>query len=271
MPKRLIVYVAFILAVTGGFLYVFAPEVLPWRTAQRPSAHERLLQRAESGDAKAQHRLGIMYYNGQDGVEQSYEKAAEWYQKAIETDPDFPDAYNSLGGCYLDGEGVPKNQKKALELYKKAAELGNAHAPFNIGLIYEQGLGVETDNEEALRWYELASERGLPEGSHNAGLAYIRGIVVPRDIKKSLKFLRRAAEKNFALSQQQLGHMYLNGDGVEKDLIEAGRWYQMAADNGSEEDQGYLQERSIARKILTCLPVYWLPVQAIPRRCIMWQ
>ncbi|TVQ83735.1 MAG: sel1 repeat family protein [Micavibrio sp.] len=238
MPKRLIVYVAFILAVTGGFFYVFAPEVLPWRTEVALSAHERLLQRAESGDAKAQHRLGIMYQNGR-GVPQSYEEAAKWYRKAAEQG--LPDAVNSLASRYLKGEGVPKDQQKALALYKKASELGDMDAPFNIGIIYAQGFGVETDNEEALRWYKLASKRGHVAANHNAGIFYRDGTGVPQDIEKALQFFRQAAEKNFVSSQRQLGHMYINGDGVEKDLIEAGRWYQMAADNGSEKDRDYLQ------------------------------
>jgi len=238
MPKRLIVYVAFILAVTGGFFYVFAPEVLPWRTEVALSAHERLLQLAESGDAKAQHRLGIMYQNGR-GVPQSYEEAAKWYRKAAEQG--LPDAMNSLASRYLKGGGVPKDQQKALALYKKASELGDIDAPFNIGIIYAQGFGVETDNEEALRWYKLASKRGHVAANHNAGIFYRDGTGTPQDIEKALQFFRQAAEKNFISSQRQLGHMYINGDGVEKDLIEAGRWYQMAADNGSEKDRDYLQ------------------------------
>ena len=44
-------------------------------------AFEMLEPLAESGDAKAQNMLGLIYEK-EDGIGQDYEKAIEWYQKA---------------------------------------------------------------------------------------------------------------------------------------------------------------------------------------------
>ncbi|TCC99445.1 tetratricopeptide repeat protein [Pedobacter hiemivivus] len=46
-----------------------------------------------------------------------------WYHKAIEAG--HPEAYNNLAYIYEIGEGVEKNNNKALEFYKKSAELGS--------------------------------------------------------------------------------------------------------------------------------------------------
>lgn len=46
-----------------------------------------------------------------------------WYHKAIESG--HPEAYNNLASIYEIGEGLQRDYNKALELYKKSAELGS--------------------------------------------------------------------------------------------------------------------------------------------------
>ena len=52
---------------------------------------------------------------------------------------------NWIGIYYGDGIGVPANQEKQNEYYKKAAELGDSYAMNNIGHSYENGEGVAED------------------------------------------------------------------------------------------------------------------------------
>ncbi len=65
---------------------------------------------ANSGRAEAQHTLAQLYFNG-NGVEQSYEKALEWFSKAAEQG--HTDSQNSLGMMYANGIGVDINCDKA--------------------------------------------------------------------------------------------------------------------------------------------------------------
>lgn len=44
-----------------------------------------------------------------------------------------------LGILYDDGLGVKRNDAEAVKWYKKAAELGNADAITNLGIMYENG------------------------------------------------------------------------------------------------------------------------------------
>ena len=47
----------------------------------------------------------------------------------------------SLAGAYLQGPGVEKNESKAVELYKFAANGGNPNAQLNLGSLYRFGKG----------------------------------------------------------------------------------------------------------------------------------
>jgi TPR repeat protein len=73
---------------------------------------------AEQGYVKAQSRLGRCYEDGSLGV-QDYEKAAAWYEKAVARG-DTGCMY-WLGTCYREGRGVPKNEAKARDLFRRAA------------------------------------------------------------------------------------------------------------------------------------------------------
>src|SRR5437879_2992662 len=59
--------------------------------------------KAETGDARAQFRLGFCYANGQ-GVEKDSAEAVKWFRKAADQN-DAP-AQSFLGFCYSNGEGV---------------------------------------------------------------------------------------------------------------------------------------------------------------------
>jgi hypothetical protein len=52
---------------------------------------------AETGDAAAQNRLGLIYQNG-EGVPQNDAEAVRWYLKAAEQG--YADAQNNLGLMY---------------------------------------------------------------------------------------------------------------------------------------------------------------------------
>ena len=52
-----------------------------------------------------------------------------------------------------DGTGVEKDEQKAVEWYKKAAEQGYANAQSNLGWCYESGIGVGKDEQKAVEWY----------------------------------------------------------------------------------------------------------------------
>ncbi len=74
-------------------------------------------------------------------------------------------AYNNLATLYMEGQGVPKDQRKAFELFKKAAELGDARAQVNVGVMYAWGEGIVHDKMKAHENFKKALQVGQSEAS----------------------------------------------------------------------------------------------------------
>jgi len=60
---------------------------------------------ADQGYTEVQHKLGVLYEEGQ-GVPQDYAEAAKWYRKAADQGDAF--AQYNLGVMYATGDGVPQ-------------------------------------------------------------------------------------------------------------------------------------------------------------------
>jgi hypothetical protein len=153
---------------------------------------------AEQGDAKAESKLGTMYYRG-EGVPQDYAEALRWYNKAA--DQGDAKAQYGIGYMYYEGQGMPQDYAEALRWYRRAADRGDVHAQQAIGSVYYFGRGLPQDRTEAARWYRLAADKGMGK------------------------------------AQYDLGYMYYYGQGISQDRTEAERWYQKAADQGDESAQ----------------------------------
>ena len=97
---------------------------------------------SQQGDVDAMFDLGVMYEHGQ-GVEQSYERAREYYKQAAHLG--YAKAQNNLGVLYADGCGVAQSHLTAAALYEQAAQQGNTGAMNNLGIMYANGQGVERD------------------------------------------------------------------------------------------------------------------------------
>ena len=65
-----------------------------------------------------------------------------------------------LGLQYLNGSGLQKNPKEAMEHFLNAANQGYARAQYFMGWCYENGEGVRRNRAEALGWYRLAAAQG---------------------------------------------------------------------------------------------------------------
>ncbi len=74
--------------------------------------------------------------------------AAPCFAETVVIDPTSTtkaDDANSMANVYRLGMGVPKDMKKAFELYQVAAELGNADAQIDLGDMYYYGRGNHSE------------------------------------------------------------------------------------------------------------------------------
>ena len=86
---------------------------------------------------------------------------AEQYDKAVPklqaaADKGHKKAQYRLGRCYDKGDGVKEDDKKAFDLYLKAARQDYAKAQYQLGRCYLKGKGVAANADEAKKWFKRA-------------------------------------------------------------------------------------------------------------------
>ncbi len=99
-------------------------------------------------------------------------------------------AQGYLGLMYLEGQGVPRNDKIAFKWFKAAAERENAQAQHNLGWMYEEGRGVTRDDQSAVKWYMRAAALDLVKSQHNLAVMYENGRGVTKDNETAVKWFK---------------------------------------------------------------------------------
>ncbi len=88
------------------------------QTAPQKPYRERLLERAQKGDAEAQFELGKNYETGRIGLPKDLSQARHWYRQAA--DQGEPFAAFSLAVLFNFGKGVPRDYVQAYIWYERA-------------------------------------------------------------------------------------------------------------------------------------------------------
>jgi hypothetical protein len=93
-----------------------------------------------------------------------------------------------------DWDGSPKDDRKAVNWYRYAADRGSANAMVNFGLMYRRGWGgLPRDDVEAARWYRKAADAGSAIGMNNLGFLYENGIGgFPKSEEEAIAWYKRA-------------------------------------------------------------------------------
>ena len=65
-----------------------------------------------------------------------------------------------LVSCTIISPGVEQSYERAFEYYEQAARLGSDKAQNNLGILYYNGQGIETDLKKAKEWLAKAAAQG---------------------------------------------------------------------------------------------------------------
>ena len=131
---------------------------------------------------------------------------------------DDPIAIYNLGSDYRDGtNGFPQDYTKALDLFRRSGELGNAAAYNNIGTAYYYGEGAEIDKKKGIYYYELAAIGGDTYARHNLGEMEEN----PDNIERASKHHMIAANDGDNDSLKKIQLFYSNGHATKDDYIKA--------------------------------------------------
>jgi Tfp pilus assembly protein PilF len=147
--------------------------------------------------------LGVQFYE-----QRNYSKAIQSYQKVIQLDPSYVEAYNNLGITYQELGDLDK----AFEAYQKSVEI-NPHYEKgynNLGILYY----LQGRNEEAIESFEkaLAINSNSTESHINLGVLFKKQGQLEKAIGSYQNALRinpllREVHYNIALLYEQSGHM----------------------------------------------------------------
>jgi TPR repeat protein len=119
-----------------------------------------------------------------EGLEDLHKSAAE----------NNPGAQTELGMAYLFGRyGLAKDVAAGEKMCRRAADQRDAMGAYCLGGLYLAGMGVPKDDAQAVKWYDLAARLGLAEAQTDLGLMYASGRGVPKDREAALKLLALAA------------------------------------------------------------------------------
>jgi TPR repeat protein len=135
--------------------------------SQKNAADKVLQQRANANNAS---NPDVLLNKGFDAYKlKNYEVARQLWEEAANSDIIIPNkfrAMDELGNMYFRGEGVAKDDAKALDWYTKGGKgepnkaLGNLNAAKSAGTLYENGYGAPQDFTKALEWYKTAKQLG---------------------------------------------------------------------------------------------------------------
>lgn len=114
----------------------------------------------------------------------------------------------ALGELLLRGDGLPRDDVRALALLEKSARAGHGPAAFRLGFLLSRGEnGAARDPARATAYFRAAAAAGEPEAFFNLGAAHANGRGVKRDYAEALAWLtvakRRGADNGTEASLRQ--------------------------------------------------------------------
>ena len=146
-----------------------------------------------------------------------------------------PVAMWHLATKYWDGSrfGLEKDVTRAVELYERAAELGEKKAHYNLGVLYDEGIEVAKDMAKAFRHYEIAAMCGDSFARHNLGSMETKS----GNYDLALQHYMIAANLGQEISLDAVKGFLIAGLATNDDYAGALRGYQNAIEEMSSPDR----------------------------------
>ena len=122
-------------------------------------AFELFSRAAGQGDPEAMFELGKLYEKG-IGTQQDFARAIDLYRKSA--DLGFADAINDLGFLYYQGaSGLKRDPQKGIDLFLKAADLRHPQAMYNVAALIDDGVVAGKTPDDAARYLYAALRSGV--------------------------------------------------------------------------------------------------------------
>ena len=228
------------------------------------------------GQPYASYIVAQMYSKG-EYVSQSEEIAQGFYKDALSgflelesKDQADDNLYYKLGSMFKKGLGTDIDMDKAIDYFKRSAEMNNKNGLYEYGKALSLGEHIPQDIKKAVQLLEKAIKLENINAKRFLALEYISGEHLEQDIEKGLAILTECADSGDAYACYKLGKIYFKGEIVLKDLDKAEKYLLSAKDNEFTQyalGKLYLQnEKYDIQKAVDCFEKsadtnYWLSYQ----------
>ena len=191
---------------------------------------------ADGGLSRAAYRIAYMYDTGQCYVDQDLEKAVSWYKRAAEMGN--ADAAYQLSGILFMKDTKWFDMKTGQKYLQQAADGGCPDGEHQMGLMYAYGAnGFKRDPEKATKYLVAAAEHGVQQAQVDYANMCFEGQLLPRNMDEAAKWFKVAAEGFNGTAMYALGCMYANGYSFAEDDKKAAEWFTSAAEGGEPNAQ----------------------------------
>ena len=167
---------------------------------------------ASQGQPYASYAAAQMYSKG-EYVAENKETAQRYYKAALSgflelesKDQADDNLFYKIGVMYKNGLGTEADISKAIDYFKRSAEMNNKNGLYEYGKALIQGNHIEADLEKGLECVEKAMKLKNSNAKRFLALEYISGECFPQDIEKGIAMLTECADEgdNFASFRSDL-------------------------------------------------------------------
>ena len=189
------------------------------------------------GQPYASYAVAQMYSKG-EYVSQGGETAQRYYKAALSgflelesMEQADDNLYYKLGFMFKKGLGTDIDMDRAIDYFKRSAEMNNKNGLYEYGKALLLGEHIPQDKEKAVKLLEKAIKLENINAKRFFALELISGEHLDQDIDKGLAMLTECADSRDAYACYKLGKIYFKGDIVLQDLDKSEKYLLSAEDN----------------------------------------
>ena len=195
-------------------------------------------QRASSqGQPYAAYSIAQMYRYGEyvtkdnDTAQRYYQQALSGFLKIENNDMANDDLFYKLGQMFKLGLGTDSDVTKAIEYFRRSAEMNNKNGLFEYGKALLIGEHIPQNTDSAVKLLEKAVKLKNSNAKRFLALEYISGEHLEQDIEKGIALLTECADSGDVFACYRLGKIYLQGEIMPQNLDKAEKYLLLVADN----------------------------------------
>lgn len=192
---------------------------------------------SSQGQPYASYAIAQMYNKG-EYVGQSEVTAQRYYKDALlgfleleSKDQADDNLYYKVGSMFKKGLGTDIDMDKAIDYFKRSAEMNNKNGLYEYGKALLLGEHIPQDKEKAVKMLEKAIKLENINAKRFLALEYISGEHLDQGIDKGLAMLTECADSGDTSACYKLGQIYFKGEIVLQDLDKAEKYLLLAEDN----------------------------------------